>query len=566
MGTMEENEVFNHLVHDLSDSERKSLLTRLEKIVIDIPVINDTVNGESDDSSPVRHHLGIIERIIMFIRSLLSEKNYQHIQEDYFLDRLSKKLDKSCPNLFSFENGDFYPEFGEEILRISKSASALQLSVLKAFKEKTGFIAFLTGLIMPELGNRLEKKTNPYLLETELENPDNIVIRRAIETGREKIFEELEKPDRDEIYKIMKGFYSLASFLSFQFESFARSFQNSIGIPNIAAIGDVKSQLETFHTRINSFNVLPQSIVLEAVYLYSHPEKSLSEGESLAREIKEFASEYNKLIECINHFNTLIPIDKLLKVANRNLDYSPAQIKFGGEEWFSIYRRFWEERNLSSYMRYQKEKKRLELISVASGYLNLDEYPYLTFYKRDLFGNKVHISNDFTASFIYNFVQFVFLVKMNPFLKLIQSDGDFYKEQNQTEFNNTYGSIFTLQRKIQEFDQAFSPDGEYGRRIREIRQMNGESKVVSHEIQNLILAGEKELKTILFDFTIKTDLLVNVLWGILFGEVGGRYDSLSNLGYIGGSSNDRVLMSLNNIYTEFKTFIDILHQIQDMEK
>ncbi|MBI9102803.1 MAG: hypothetical protein JEY99_10340 [Spirochaetales bacterium] len=557
---------FDQLVHALSDTERINLLKKLESIHIDAPEIQDEAESEGSVLESVRYNLGFIEKIILFIRSLLSNKPYQKMQEDFFIEKLSKQIDKKCLSYFSIENGDFYPEFGDELLKITRSALILREMVQNTMNDKAGFISFLMGLIKPKLQSQLVKETDPYILEPSIETKDGIEIRRVVERNRERILDGFSNDDRDAVYKVIKGFYSLSSFLVYPFDQLASLLHNSLGVPRVVPMSELKPLLEHLMDRFYSFRILPEKIVLEAVYLYSNQEKSLDDEEALAGEISELADVYNSMIVAIRKFNHLIPLQKLLKVLSRDLDYTPNKIKIGGEEWFSLYRRFWENRNLKMMNKFQKERKREEMMILAASFLRKDEYPEFEFYKRGAWGGDVTVSRDLSASFIVNFIQLNFLERMNPFFKLIQNDGEFYKEQNMAEYNDAYGSLFTLQRKIREVDEAMSPNGAYGRRIQEIRDSSSADLVATHEIQKTVESAELELGKQIMDFNIKADLLINLLWGILFGEVGGRYDSLSNLGYIGGSSNDRVIMSLNNIYTEFKKFLDLLHQIQDLEK
>ena len=251
---------------------------------------------------------------------------------------------------------------------------------------------------------------------------------------------------------------------------------------------------------------------------------------------------------------------------NKNLDYTPRGIHIGGEEWFSLFRRFWEDRIQRNFLDYQRERKREELIVQVNQFLGHKEYSPLPYYRQGRWGEGISLSYDLTAAFLVNFVQTVFLARINPMLKLIQSEGDFYKEQNQQEFIDSYGSIFRLAGKIREIDQGFSDDGEYGRRISEIIRTVEPGPKTTVEIRQLIANGEKVLQEYLFEFTLNVDLLVNVLGGILYGEVGGRYDSLSNLGYMGGANNDRVINSLKNIHGDLRKFLDLLHQVQDLER
>ena len=562
---MSHQEHFDHLVHGLSDDERTELLKKLKNIVFETPDFIPSNASDVSESEAVRYNLGFFERIILFFRAVFAGKTLQIMQEEHFLDRLSRKLDKNCAQYFSMENGEFYPEFGEEILRITRDAIILRDNIHKALGDRTGFVAFLSGLVVPELQSRLLRETDPYRLEETMKTKESIEIRRAVEQNREAAFADFSSKDKNEMYEVVKGFYSLASFLSYPFEQLSKIMQNSLGVPRIVSALEITKHLESFSERLFSFILLPEKIVLEAVYLYSRQEKSQDEQDVLAVEIKEFAAVYKNMISEIQGFNQKISLDKILIVLTKNLDYTVNTIHFGGEEWLSLLRRFWEMKNSEQINRYAKERKREELMELAAGFLDEEEYPLFPNYHQGRFGPEISVNRDFSASFIVNFIKKNFLTRMNPFFKLIQNDGDFYKEQNKDEYNEAYTSMFTLQKRIQESDFALSPEGAYGRRIAEIQDTLTGTAVIK-EMQKTVESVESELSKHIMDFNIQIDQLINLLWGILFGEVGGRYDSLANISYLGGENNNRVITSLNNIYTEMKKFVEILHKIEDLEK
>jgi hypothetical protein len=58
----------------------------------------------------------------------------------------------------------------------------------------------------------------------------------------------------------------------------------------------------------------------------------------------------------------------------------------------------------------------------------------------------------------------------------------------------------------------------------------------------------------------------NIIGGILFGDVGGRYDTLSNLGYIGRNENKNLSQKLSAIKTKIEVFLGILTDLFDTEK
>lgn len=60
--------------------------------------------------------------------------------------------------------------------------------------------------------------------------------------------------------------------------------------------------------------------------------------------------------------------------------------------------------------------------------------------------------------------------------------------------------------------------------------------------------------------------LVRVLDGILFGEAGSRYDTLSNLGSIGGRGNAQLLQALNEVLKGATATVSVVERLILLEK
>ncbi|MCF6334794.1 MAG: DUF5312 domain-containing protein [Spirochaetales bacterium] len=60
--------------------------------------------------------------------------------------------------------------------------------------------------------------------------------------------------------------------------------------------------------------------------------------------------------------------------------------------------------------------------------------------------------------------------------------------------------------------------------------------------------------------------MIDVLSGIVQGEMGGVYDTLSNLGYIGKGENKNLIAQLSDIRFRLKEALSISFQLYDVER
>ena len=61
-------------------------------------------------------------------------------------------------------------------------------------------------------------------------------------------------------------------------------------------------------------------------------------------------------------------------------------------------------------------------------------------------------------------------------------------------------------------------------------------------------------------------LLIHVMSGVLFGEKGGRFDTLSNIGYIGGKDNQAFIRKLKEILDGLNLFYQTLKDLRENEE
>ena len=170
-----------------------------------------------------------------------------------------------------------------------------------------------------------------------------------------------------------------------------------------------------------------------------------------------------------------------------------------------------------------------------------------------------------TVGFIYTFIDKIFNRELNKALKLILIDGQFYKEQNRMDYNKSYGTIIETFDKIKLLNNKLSVNGEYFSQINKLDQEIGDESG-KNQINEIINFVDQEFKKIIISFNEALSLLIDVIFGIIQGEMGGAYDTLSNLGYIGKGENKNLISQLNDIRFKLDEARNISYQLYDLEK
>ena len=181
MGLMERESAFATLVHDLTDNERSQMLERLRDITSEEAVSEEIVVPDEQEvlasSDPVIFRLGLIEKMIIFFKALFGSQSYEDATQDFYIQRLSRKLDKAYGRYFSLKEGEFYVPFARLLGDLVEPLEMLRPVVARAFKDRPRFIAFLSGWVLPVVQTRLLSETDPQVIADELGLTDFNEIR-----------------------------------------------------------------------------------------------------------------------------------------------------------------------------------------------------------------------------------------------------------------------------------------------------------------------------------------------------------------------------------------------------
>ena len=152
----------------------------------------------------------------------------------------------------------------------------------------------------------------------------------------------------------------------------------------------------------------------------------------------------------------------------------------------------------------------------------------------------------------------VFMRELVKPLKLVLIDGQFYKEQNRLDYNDSFRIITDTVEALQQIDSSLAVGGVY------YQQIKNESNVI--DIKEILTSVDKKIERIIIKYNKALGLIIDVISGIVQGEMGGIYDTLSNLGYIGKGENKNLTSQLNDIRFKLDEARNISHQLYDLER
>jgi hypothetical protein len=166
--------------------------------------------------------------------------------------------------------------------------------------------------------------------------------------------------------------------------------------------------------------------------------------------------------------------------------------------------------------------------------------------------------------FIKGFFQTVFL----PFtrsLKLIYLNGEFYKEENRRAYTDAFLFLSETGKKIEEIESSLGPQGNLRGAIQSVKGQTLGERLRQKRILDILVRADGQAKTLVDAFLEQVDNLKDLLYGILKGQPGDRYDSLVNLSKIGGRENSELRQSWSQAMEKCDKAAAILKEIRELE-
>lgn len=542
---MEKKSVFDTLVAQLLMQERLALL---EQLTSDVEAdISPEIKWEPPVADPPvlwqesYNSLGLWTKLLLFLAGLFQTQGLQGAVERYFLKRLEREILQQCPGFVNFRLEVFETPFYLVLKSLFDGLKAFRHALVAALEGQKGeFVAFYTGLACPEVQEHLLLDTDFwYILE---KNPDMPTrdIKKLAENNLAAILKDFPPEKKKTLSEEMLALSALWKLSQFPADNLLGAFSGGSGNDGhlVAAFMDLQAPLEELLTRINGLKVLPKKAVVEAVFLFYHQGKMAGEGTELEPLLAEAMKRAVNGLASIKDFRHKVPLSKIVRRLNKELNLGPPPFAGAGENWFLLYRRFWEgrlERNYQAFSKFRSEKL---LLSEICGFLNttpetwIKNHPFPLPQMKGTFlarGNK-------RLAFVHVFWESVFVPKIKPLMMLILKEGMFFKKKDKEDFAAVFHQLCRVSESHMDFYRNFADGGLWGSLIEELAK-EADDGVKRGRIDEIFAMASQAIdqwfESVLPLFK-SADIWINSLLG---GENSRGRDKLINLTEIAGRSN-----------------------------
>lgn len=556
---------FDRLASELTLEERRDLLRKLESqaIVSSAPLFSSSELPESVGVELRFRQSSVLLQLWLRILSVFKRKTPIKLFEELLIARIGAMIEGRYPNLFDHRRNLLLDRMHQELLSLKESSRFFYEALDGSFvRDKGAFFAFLASLELDAAHKRLLSETDPCTYAATNSQASEAEIRQAIHKALESVLSSLDEAQRAAMYRNVRSLLCLKELASFFFDRALSAFSDA-GEAKTCPAYLLVDQMMLLNDILFSLEFPPSLSLLESLFVFDVQDQLGTEDFQILEETRKLVTRAEEALSRIRQFNQRVPLTAILRCASRNLEYLPSSIT-GGEDWFATYREYWRKRIDDRFALFIRDRRKEQLEQSLGAFLGSKPLPQLDSIQAAS-PDGLTVKNSFVLIFLFAFFRHVFTGDINKVLKTLLLEGEFYKKENRIEFTDAYNELLKLGDAIQSLDKKLSPAGDLGMRFDAVRKEMLALPLKRRKLAALQQEADIEAFGIVERAVRALRSLSNVLGGIINVEVGGRYDSLSNLGSLSGRGPNTFISSLRNALQKIEKTIQMLGEIESLE-
>jgi len=568
---MTERSIFDVLVSELSTDERRDLLERITR--------GSQISGEPlypPSSLPRAEHadydsrltdLGFLPRLVLFLRSVFRGKSREELIREDDLKEIARMVEATFPGLVDRRRSLLLAPFAGELRRLRDSARFFYETLDRSVeKDRASFYAFLAWLELADVHRRLLEETDPFQVEARLPHVEESELRSTLMSSYDLILSSLEEGGRKAMYNHVRSVLFLKRLSGFLFERLLGAFRSGTGPEGseAAAFVEARDLLLDLGDILFSMSTPPGASLMTALFAFVEREEIGRPGGDPEAALNADIAKAQSALERIRLFNSRVPLGELLRLVSGDPEYTPRELA-GGEDWLALYRSFWRERIESRLDEWRNDRRYRELAEEISRFVGQPGLRHFDHISREGSETSPPIGQELALSFIEAFYSGPFARELNRVLKILLVDGEFYRKDNRLEFTDAYDALLRVPETVALLDSRLAPEGDLGSTWAQARTEMAPLPIKRRRTQAIARGAEEEAERAVRDTGRALTTMVRVLRGILKGEAGGRYDSLSNLSYLDGKANREFLRSLDAAKDRCERAMGILAELSGLD-
>lgn len=560
---MDDPSVFDRLARNLSGTERQELLERLRGAG-EVP--EPVSPADESDEPPVDYEdayrrLGILQRIWVTIEAFFASRPKAQILADRRLRELAVRMKRRHGDLVDPRSALLLDGFADELVRLRAGVHAFTTVVHAAWHSRRAtFLAFLVGVEAPDVQTRLLGETNPFTAA----EPDvaEFALKQQMHSAVQYALDSIPQESRRAMTRTVRFLNGLSALTQFDFTGLLRSFDQPGGT-RTAPFYVVREPLSRLAALVPEVKVSPADRVLEALVLFGADGGSEPEDEHavarLASEVQRLSDHLRVVWESVS----TLPLVDLCRLVRGDANWRPPAAP-GGDPWLKDVQKFWWDRVELIVAQYQFHRRKSAMIESALPLAGGGPIEPIEWYPGPSGGGEGRHAA--SLALLRALLVATLDETTRVSLRTVFLEGEFYKDANRDEFAQACGDLEGLLKEIELFGARLQRSGDLGSALAAVdRESLPED--VRRENRNALVQQVDEAALSLVTRAVNAFRgIADVLYGILHGEVGGRYDSLANLGSLGGRSHAQLVRRLDRVMHRATECRKAIADLADLEQ
>ena len=530
---------FDKLVDSLSTEEAQIMLLRIAdsmKISADIQTDSKTepllVNEQFKRDFTISDEPFFI-RFWLYLKSFVRSMSIEIVYKEELLQRIGRDLYHNYRQYINIKDNTFTNDFYELLCGLRKT-QLFFTSLLSAYDiDKGNFYLLVSSFVTPEIYLKLMADTDPYTLADD--SPATTNLRADFLKKIDDTFSLITSDCKSEMYRAANAIEWMRHFCELPIDKVILCFTVNPLVPPSCHMKLIATEIGLIASVLNTVKPIP-NVVLQALFLLSKQDKLDDKFLDINKESVEFISQASHALEAIKRFSVRIPILNLARYVLRSVYWEPQRLE-SGEDWFLLFKNAWKKRFNERWRLWSIEQKRSKLKQEMLTVLNTDRLKVLPCRPWEDAWLILRFKREFSLSFLSSFFSSLYPVVLQPVLKTLLMEGNFYRRENLAEYTNAFTVLEKQSSCIATFEFHLSAEGEIGAAFLRLKEKMIASLKSKATLESLMKNIESEAKQIIASSQGAFNTLLALLNGFIEGNKNNVYAPLLNWLIIQGNNN-----------------------------
>jgi len=568
----EKTSTFESLVASLSKEETKRLLLNISNSMQRVqPETQETPLAPDEAAKTEKVVIGLAKepfflRIWLTILSLIKSIPVESLYQKELVNRVGRDLKDHNSKYINIPK-QLYTSAFYNLLSNLRKTQVFFSSMLDCYNsEKNNFYMLLSSFIAPSLYEELLQISSSFDVKAEdTSNARKNTILKEIE----KLTTELDTNIKFEMYEVSRAIEWMRTFCDFSLDKVLLKFSIQPS-ETTCSIFAIQNEIELLASVLASSKNIPIPMLQTLFLLYKKDvlplgkETQKEQNDSLEQNANKFIDDALKALSYIGEFKKNVPMRKIVKYVKQDITWIPIEFS-AGEDWFLYFKHAWKDLFLQEWgtwvsnMQKATIKSRMLQIVEAKTLWEIKYKPW-----RKLLGD-APLKNEIILEFFNTFFQTIYPSKFVSSLKIILTEGAFYRTDNLSEYTSAFNSLNQAAKEIASFENELSPESIIGTSFASIIESGVLTIKTKTQMETLIRNIESDIKRICTRILDSLKSMNVILTGVVGGNKTGIYATLTNWTSIQGNNNKKFQDEVVKIKETIMGIIDLINTMSTIE-